>query len=51
MKSQIGARHLKDLKQELVEVEIVCTQHHMTESKLIRLPSGAVKRVRISNPV
>ena len=46
MKNQTGARHLKRLRQELVEKETVCTQHHMTESKLKRLPSGAVKRTK-----
>lgn len=46
MKNQTGARYIKRQKENNREKETVCTQHHMTESKLTRLPSGAVKRER-----
>lgn len=44
MKNQTGARYIKRHRQELVEKEVVCTNHVKYESKLTRLPSGAVKR-------
>ena len=46
MKKQTGARYVKRQKAANRVKEEVCTSHHRTESKLTRLPSGAVKRVK-----
>lgn len=46
MKTQIGARFLARERKNNVTKETVCTQHVKRESKLERLSSGAVRRVK-----
>lgn len=46
MKKQIGAIYLKQQRAKSLPTEVVCIQHIKRESKLKRLPSGAVKRIQ-----
>ena len=46
MKSQTGANYIRRQKQANQDQEEVCTYHIKRESKLTKLPSGAVRRKR-----
>ena len=45
-KGQIGAKYLQNTRKTLVRPEVVVLCHYKTESVLIRLKSGAVKRAK-----